>query len=214
MSFPRSGHAVVYHLARLYFGDDLVYCDPFSDSHCGCRHVPCVNPARNFAKNHDHGLLSSPGVPILAREKYLIQYRSPVWSVVSNFKVYLKNHPAENTKQGWEKFACRDIFFWNRFVDKWVLDFPPDLTSPHYCVYEDLMADPKTTLTSVLSFLSDQPVNVQKAHELIERLDVQPRSVLQDFDFYEPAFFKKLEFVARERLALLDLPLFQDQSTL
>ena len=76
------------------------------------------------------------------------------------------------------------------------------------------MADPKTTRTSVLSFLSDQPVNVQKAHELIERLDVQPRSVLQDFDFYEPAFFKKLEFVARERLALLDLPLFQDQSTL
>ena len=77
VSFPRSGHGAVLRVARRYFGDSLVYCDSNSKKgHCGCKAVPCANPARIFAKNHDFGLRTSAGVPMIPAERYFIQYRS------------------------------------------------------------------------------------------------------------------------------------------
>ena len=68
VSFPRSGHAIVYHTVRRYFGEALVYCDANNTRHCGCESVPCVNPGRTFAKNHDFGLKSGVGTPVIDRK--------------------------------------------------------------------------------------------------------------------------------------------------
>ena len=73
VSFPRSGHAPVYQVARRYFGDAFVYCDTNDTEQCGCEHVPCVNPNRTFSKNHDFGLRRFSGVPIIPSEHYFIQ---------------------------------------------------------------------------------------------------------------------------------------------
>jgi hypothetical protein len=206
VSFPRSGHEIVYHIARRYFGEAFVYCDLHNPGLCGCGSVPCVNPDRTFAKNHDFGLRRSPGVPILPTERYLIQYRSPVWSITSNFKLYLKRHPDENDRAGWERFAFRDVFLWNRFIDKWVLDFPPDANPPQYCTYEELIDEPEVKVREVMAFLSDGPLDDDRISADLERFPIAPRRTLSEFEFFDPVFFRELEDAASGRLAELDLP--------
>ncbi len=214
VSFPRSGHKIVYNVAKQYFGESMVYCDPDNEQgmHCSCDCVPCVNLDRTFSKFHDFGLMGSPGTPILADERYFVQYRSPVWSITSNFKLYIQARPQENHRDGWRKFAYRDIFYWNRFVDKWVLDFPSHLELPLYCLYEELLKDPIFQLKAVLRFLSAEPLDEQRAEQIIQDFKVAPRNNLANFEFYEPDFFRDLEEVARERLELLKLPLFGEAS--
>ena len=211
VSFPRSGHAAIYHIAKRYFGDAFVYCDTNSTKYCGCESVPCVNLARTFAKNHDFSVRTSPGVPIIPSEHYFIQYRNPVRSIVSNFHLYQNKHPDENERADWEKFAHRDVFYWNRFIDKWVLDFPADAKPPLYCTYEALIADPESRVREILRFMSDGPLDEAAAAQIIEQRPISPRNRLAEFEFYDPAFFGELEDAASDRLAELDLPSFTEE---
>jgi hypothetical protein len=211
MSFPRSGHEAVYHIAKRYFKDAFVYCDANNKAHCGCETVPCVNPARTFAKNHDFGVKTSPGVQIIPSEHYFIQYRNPVRAIVSNYHLHLKNHPDECERADWVSFAFRGVFYWNRFIDKWVLDFPEDAARPLYCTYESLIAEPEARMKEILTFMSDGPLDDEAAQRILEKLPITPRNSLAAFKFYDPVLFKELEDAASERLAELDLPSFKDE---
>ena len=229
VSFPRSGHAAIYHIARLYFGDAFIYCDVNNTRFCGCGSVPCINPNRTFAKNHDFGLRKPPsprkilnlrqflslhkfrGVPIIPTEHYFIQYRSPVPAITSNFKVYLKKNPRENHRAGWEKFAFRDVNYWNRFIDKWVLDFPPDANPPLYCTYESLLANPQARVREILTFLSNAPLDDNRVEQIMQQIPIVPRNSISEFDFYDSVFFKELEDIASQRLAKLGLPSFKER---
>lgn len=208
VSFPRSGHKAVYDIAKRYFGDAFVYCDANNKKHCGCGQVPCVNPNRTFAKNHDFGLKISPGVRIIPSERYFIQYRNPVRSIVSNYHLYLKNNPHACERADWEKFAFRNIFFWNRFIDKWVLDFPADAAPPLYCTYESLIADPEARVKEIHAYMSEEPVDNETLSLILEENPIIPRYNLERFRFHDPVFFEELEDAASERLAELDLPSF------
>ncbi len=187
-----------------------MYCDANKDVPCGCKTVPCVNPARTFAKNHDFGLRTSPGVPILAAEHYLVQYRNPVRSIVSNYYLYIKNHPHECERADWESFALREVFYWNKFIDKWVLDYPEDAAAPLYCTYESLIAEPEARLREILTFLSDGPLDDRAAARIIGERPIAPRNNLAAFKFHDPVFFDELEAAASQRLAELDLPSWDD----
>jgi hypothetical protein len=210
VSFPRSGHAIAYHLGRRYFGDAFVYCDANGTRFCGCGQVPCSNPARVFAKNHDFGLRRSPGVPVLENERYLVQYRNPVHSICSHYQLYLRNHPDEHTVPGWRKFALRDIFYWNHFIDKWVLDYPGTAIAPLYCVYEELMSRPRDVAREILSFMSALPLEESRFEQVLASLEIVPRNSLEEFQFYDPGFFDELERRAEQRLAGLQLPAWRD----
>jgi len=211
VSFPRSGHAAIFHIAKRYFGEAFVYCDANNPKYCGCESVPCVNPDRTFAKTHDFSLRSSPGVPIISSEHYFIQYRNPVRSIASNFYLHVNNHPDECKRTHWEKFAVRSVFYWNRFIDKWVLDFPSDAEAPLYCTYESLLKDPEARVRDTLTFLSDGPLDDEAVARVIEKRPIAPRNRLAEFEFYDPVFFRELEDAASERLAELDLPSFTDE---
>jgi hypothetical protein len=206
VSFPRSGHAIAYHLGKRYFKELFVYCDADGDRFCGCGNVPCVNPARTFAKNHDFGLRRSPGVPVLSNERYLIQYRNPVHSICSNYQLYLKKHPEACTLAGWQKFALRDIYYWNHFIDKWVLDMPVTDTPPLYCTYEELMSRPVETAERILSFMSAGSLDEERFEKVMSTLDITPRNSLDGFQFHDPGFFREIEAVAVRRLNELNLP--------
>lgn len=206
VSFPRSGHAIVYHAVRRYFGPELVYCDTNNSRRCGCESVPCINPGRTFAKNHDFGLKRGEGTPIIATERYLIQYRNPVRSIVSNFHVHLKNNPEKSSQVDWENFAYRQILYWNRFVDKWVLDYPARANTPLYCAYETLVASPAEILTTILEYFSDGPLNLELAKRVIEERNVKPRSNLEKFEFFDANLFNELEEATVGRMATLSLP--------
>ena len=211
VSYPRSGHAPIYHIARRYFGKAFVYCDTNNTAHCGCGSVPCVNPDRTFSKNHDFSVHCSPGVPIIPSEHYFIQYRSPVRSIASNFHISVVNDPEKCERKHWEKFAARGIDYWNRFIDKWVLDFPPDADAPLYCKYESLITDPEACVREILTFLSDGPLDEEAVSRVIEKIPISPRDSLADFKFYDPVFLKELEDAAYGRLAKLDLPSFTEE---
>ncbi len=211
VSFPRSGHEIIFRVSRLYFGDEFVYCDANSDKFCGCGRVPCINPRRTFAKNHDFGLRTSPGVPIIAEERYLVQYRSPVWAIASNYKLHLNNHPEDNNREGWEKFAFRDVFFWNRFIDKWVLDYPETANPPLYCTYEALLSNPDERIREVMAFLCDDPLDEERIVQIMQRVNVTARDSISRFEYYDPGCFRELEAAASDRLAELDLPLFGER---
>lgn len=224
VSFPRSGYSATYHILRGYFGDAFVYCDADDTRHCGCQSVPCLNPKRMFAKNHDFGLLKSrfdllksrfglrsdPGVPIIPTEHYFIQYRNPVWSITSSFKLYRDRNPNDNSRAGWKQFAFRRIDFWNRFVDKWVLDFPVDAEPPLYCTYEALITDPPARVREILAFFSDGPLNEERVDAAMKKQPIALRNRISEFEFYDPGFFRELEKVASHRLAELNLPSFDE----
>jgi len=210
VSFPRSGHAVAFHLAKRYFGDALIYCDTNNTRFCGCEAVPCINPARTFAKNHDFGLRRSPGVPILAGERYLVQYRNPVHSICSNFSLYLNKHPEEDTLAGWQKFAYRDIYYWNHFIDKWVIDFPVQGNQPLNCIYEELIANPRETSRDILAYMSAGPIDEARFEHVMKGLNISARNALEDFKYFDRGFFRELEEAASQRLAQLELPAWDD----
>lgn len=220
VSFPRSGHAAIYHIARLYFGEALVYCDVnnTSHTHCGCECVPCVNSDRTFAKNHDFALLGPRGPgrkvyrssPVLPAERYFIQYRSPVPAIASNYQLYKRSRQFRNRRALWQKFALKQVTYWNRFVDKWVLNFPVTARRPLYCSYEALVADPPKYVRQFLIFLSDNPLDEERLTAVMQRVPIAPRNSLSEFEFYDPVFFKEIENMVSHRLEKLGLPVFEE----
>ena len=211
VSYPRSGHEAVYQIARRYFGDTFVYCDTNNKAECGCGSVPCINPGRTFSKNHDFGVYDSAGVPIIPSEHYFIQFRNPVRSIVSNYYLYRREHRFRFRRVDWQKFALRSITYWNRFIDKWVLNFPSDAQAPLYCSYEALIADPEARMREILLFLSNEPLDEEAVSRLLIEKPISPRNRITEFRFYDPVSLRELEDLASERLAKLGLPSFMEE---
>ena len=186
VSIPRSGHAITFQLGRRYFGDKFVYCDPDGTNFCSCRTVPCVNPETTFGKNHDFALRKSTGVILRKDVDYLIQYRNPVHSITSNFQLYLKRHPEALSEEGWKKFAYRDIYYWNHFIDKWVLDYPDNAIPPFYLTYDE------------------------QFDKVMSKFKIEARGALSSFQYVDHGFFDEIERRTSQRLAELNLPSWRD----
>lgn len=211
VSYPRSGHAPIWRIAMFYFGDAFIYCDVNNKTKCGCESLPCINPGRTFAKNHDFSVNKTAGAPIIPSEHYFIQYRSPVRSIVSNFYLYRRRHRFEFRRADWETFAFSAISYWNRFIDKWVLNFPSNANAPLYCSYESLIADPEVRVREVLAFLSKGPLDEEAVSRVLEQRPISARNRLSEFRFYDPGFFSELEGLTDDRLTRLDLPPFVEE---
>ena len=128
VTFPRSGHHLFARILAKYFSRDLYdgyvkkstkhfvagtfcYCEYYRH----CKSSPCSDVKTNFQKNHDfEGSL--PNTRLL---KYIIQYRTPVESLISNFEFDIKNSKRPNEIEEWEKFASYGILYWKKFVNKW-----------------------------------------------------------------------------------------------
>ncbi|MDB4348205.1 hypothetical protein OAN12_06720 [Halioglobus sp.] len=210
VSLPRSGHAVSFQLGMRYFGEEMIYCDPEGTQFCSCRSVPCINQERKFAKNHDFALRNSTGWAVLKDENYLIQYRNPVHSICSNYQLYLKKNPQETSKKGWHKFAYREIYYWNHFVDKWVIDYPEDARPPLYLTYEELLGSPLAKARQIIEFMSDGPIEEELFDNVMSKFEVKSQGSLAGFQHIDHGFFDEIEEMASQRLAVLALPGWRD----
>ncbi|MDP7129984.1 MAG: hypothetical protein QF437_05820 [Planctomycetota bacterium] len=210
VSIPRSGHAITFQLGRRYFGDKFVYCDPDGTNFCSCRTVPCVNPETTFGKNHDFALRKSTGVILRKDVDYLIQYRNPVHSITSNFQLYLKRHPEALSEEGWKKFAYRDIYYWNHFIDKWVLDYPDNAIPPFYLTYEELVGSPIDKAREIIAFMSDGDVDDEQFDKVMSKFKIEARGALSSFQYVDHGFFDEIERRTSQRLAELNLPSWRD----
>jgi hypothetical protein len=209
ISWPRSGHHMLVRLLQLYFGSAFGYCDYYSgkpavpDLASCCGKVPCRHPDRvTLTKNHDFDLAA----PQVEGQKYLIQYRDFIPSVVSNFELYLRQG-GEDTALSFRKFASAEFTRYLGFTDKWVhSDF-----ARHQLLlnYGEFLRDPQTELTRVVTFIApglhvdharivdavdrvDGEKIEQKKVERLTGVGVHKERDVRDFRHYSPALFAQL----------------------
>ena len=210
ISFPRSGHGVVYNILKSYFGSKMKYCDPNNKTnrYCNCKKVPCVNPNTTFAKNHDFEVLNGQGLPIRENTRYFIQYRSPIQAIISNFYLYQKN-TNNSGRYFWTQFAYDQLDYWIAFIDKWIFQLPNVNKMNQTCSYEELIADPFGTISKIIKFMSDEPLDINKIRKILNQIKVTLLNRHNDFIYYDEEFFFRLEEIAESRMKILGLPSFK-----
>ena len=212
ISYPRSGHGPLYNSMRRYFGDRLVYCDAehLEGLNCGCRKVPCINPRNNFSKNHDWGLKIGKGLEIRAGQRYLVQYRNPVCSIASDYNLHVQQVPNSSGREQWYEFAREAIAYWNKFIDKWVIDLCNRDNPQLICSYEKLVQDPIGTVTSVVDFITDEPVDDEALRREVLHERIQPQNRIAKFRHFDTGFLREIETIAGERMTTLGIPSFEN----
>ena len=221
ISWPRSGHHMLVRLLTLYFGSDFGYCEfhagvptvPGLDS-C-CRSVPCHHRDRiALTKNHDFDLAT----PQIEGQKYLVQYRDFVPSVVSNFELHVRNG-APDTDISFRAFASMEFGRYRGFMNKWVHSGFGQ--AQLLLNYADFVSDPATHLARALAWIAPgQPVDAARVAEAVARVDGErieraqvqalqgvgvhkPRDVTA-FRHYDAALFADLERLRLERSEVID----------
>ena len=145
VSFPRSGHHMVSDLLCGYFGTSFQYCEKYTL--CNMRF--CPNAATHLQKNHDHEF----DLPTNEDREYLVQYRHPLPSIMSQYEHLLKLDPraaVQDSPRNWEEFAIGAAEDWRRFVQKWVLSNRNPRTL--MVAYEQVMRDPAAELARLRVF--------------------------------------------------------------
>jgi hypothetical protein len=87
VSMPRAGHHFVARLLQALYGDDLFYCERYSEPDC-CQAVPCGQRGTRpvtYQKSHDFDVNIPTDIPDAT---YLIQHRTPVPLLLSARQYY------------------------------------------------------------------------------------------------------------------------------
>ena len=129
-------------------------------------------------------------------------------SIVSNFYLHRRRTAKQLKLEDWQRFARNGIRYWNRFIDKWVLNYPSDAAKPLYCNYESLLADPRARSREVLLYMSIDALDEDRLNSALEAVSIRARDRLSSFEYFDPAFFRSLEKAADPRLNQLKLPSF------
>jgi len=163
LSYPRSGHHWLTGLAADYCGKfygcvpqieykkrrksdaargdteafiragRFTYCEYYG--HCLMR--PCPDGAL-VQKNHDFNLF----LRYRESDRYIVLIRDPLISITAFYDYKRRSQP-------WADFSAASAKHWTGFVDKWVL---PQYGNVLTLAYEDLAADPNSTLSRFLSY--------------------------------------------------------------
>lgn len=194
---------MLVRLLQKYFGPDFHYCNFYAEPPGCCGTVPCSTPRKTqLSKNHDFDLK----VPQVAGQKYLIQYRDFVPSVVSNFELYVRQGNPD-TQGSFRTFVSAEFARYRGFVDKWVTS---EFGRRQLVLrYDDFLADPAAGLARAVAYFDAgaavDPERIRMAVDTIdgERIEQskvtrlqasgvhQPRDVTA-FRHYRPALFEKL----------------------
>lgn len=191
VSFPRSGHEIVWHAMRKYFQQPM--CDYGS---------VLDRPEYIWARNHDFdGDL--PKIPSL---HYVIQYRNPVRSITSNYHLHARN-TQKDSEAHWHNFMNRQIVAWKDFAQKWLIE--NGLEQVMMIPYERLVHRPHETLVALFRFMSDQPIN----EERVPSEGIRPRNSLEHFPYYDEQVFDYIEERLAPEMSALDIPSYTDESS-
>lgn len=205
VSWPRSGHHLLARLLQLYFGDRFNYCEFYKTVDC-CKTVPCQRAGYIcFSKNHDY----KQAVPILPNTRYLVQYRRFSPALVSNFELYVRRTPGNDSARGFSTFARREARRYIQFVERWTQADTPNSVFAAVS-YESLTDEPLDTMQQVARlFAPHEEPDTDKLREAIdsvpritaaegkERVEaesgVAARRNVNEFRFYDEALFESLK---------------------
>lgn len=197
-SMPRSGHRFLSECLIHYFGPELHYCG-FYRPDC-CRSIPCARP-RNAArsncyfmqKSHDFGFRDSQRL----NGKYLIQYRSPIPRLQSNYDLHARA-TGEHSPEGFRAFAETETTYFINFYRKWIAVPRANMLT---VAYEDLIDRQRETLVAVISFIQgsstiDAPALERALAQIPVGADSSPPGASRDptqHPYCEPELFARLE---------------------
>ena len=227
VSMPRSGHHFLVKLLRAYYNDKdrgirrMRYCEYYN---C-CSTRPCKlwateeNPCVDvlIQKSHDEYLRRAdvhfePPVRVSSAGKHIIQFRNPLHSTISDFRLEQEQLHAECEKatdkfsqtcdltpeDRWVHFAERQLDYRTRFLKKWVLENPL-LDSEHYYPlnYETLLTRPLDTLAEVLRFAKpNEQVSLNRVKAAFVKRPVKKMRNPLDFEF--ASTLGRLELICSE----------------
>jgi hypothetical protein len=192
VSYPRSGHSLLVQFLKTYIGPGFHYCEYYT----GCRQWPCVNQGNHFQKNHDFGL----SLPVSRDRPLLVQYRSPLYSIASNFLLVGDQMPERFTLAGWERYAIVSITAWRQWVHKWVLGL--DHKDALLLNYDDVVRQPEPYLSRTLLFFGIKP-DPTRLRAVVEQMEVRRRTVAHGFPFYDADFLRWVEHHATEEMGAI-----------
>jgi hypothetical protein len=202
-SMPRSGHRFLADCLTHYFGPELHYCG-FYRPDC-CHRIPCTRPHdggkanRYFMqKSHDFGFRDSTRL----NGKYLVQYRSPIPRLQSNYDLAVARGTAEESKESFIAFAERETVYFINFYRKWVAVPRPNALS---LAYEDLIEQQERTLAAVIGFVQgDTAIDAGALARAVAQVLVAANTTagaLRDplqHPYCDPALFARLEYQVEE----------------
>jgi len=218
VTFPRSGHHLTVRLLARYFSRKLdilqsgyelpgflvagpfVWCEYYR--HCG--QVGCADPRTVAQKNHDFAL------DLVLPDGWLavVQYRNPIPAIASHYRLLLEQGDARESRLAWRWRLRRDLRYYRRFVEKWLLG--RDAKDTFWLEYGDLMTQPEACLGALVRFLGDDEV-VDDAwiRRVVKAEKVQPRSSLREFLYYDQETFRSalLSLFSQRHPARSRLPL-------
>jgi hypothetical protein len=152
-SMPRSGHRFLAECLQTYFGRALRYCEYYGDC---CGRIPCRRPYNEdrsnrylLQKSHDFGFRDPP----LLNGKYLIQYRSPVPRLQSNFELHMRD-TGDRSAEAFTTFAETETAYFINFYRKWITVSRPNT---YVVAYEHLIYHQRQTLAGVIKFVQSDP---------------------------------------------------------
>lgn len=198
VSMPRSGHHYLSRLLVNLLPEDFHYCEVYKEVNC-CKEIPCSR-ANNvvFQKSHDFDF----SLPIMASSydgydiAYLIQYRNPLYSVLSDRELYLKIHPEyKNDRNNYSIFLADKAFYYIKFHDKWLKNPPPNSLAIDY---EDLLNNPDVVLKRIVNSLLSYEISDKQIYETVEEMKL----VSENNEQFRPRSLETSEFFDEELLAL------------
>jgi hypothetical protein len=197
-SMPRSGHRFLVECLEHYFGPELHYCG-FYKPEC-CHRTPCTRPHgdgrtnRHFMqKSHDFGFRDSTRL----RGKYLIQFRSPIPRLQSNYDLVVARGTSERSNESFVAFAERETVYFINFYRKWVTASRQNALA---VAYEDLIDQQERTLATVIGFIrGDASIDASALARALAQVPVVgdgASGALRDprqHQFCDPTLFARLE---------------------
>lgn len=156
ISFPRSGHHMMLEVLRRYFGDDLKYCEYYTEF----RKRPELCGETNFTKYHDHDLTWP--VDFKYCDKYLVTVRHPLYSIAS-WRIHHRDELGDVVEN--QERSKQKVKLWADWVNKWVLS---DIPNRMIVQYESMVRDPCAAFFKIIPFLSEEKMDFNKLSHSID----------------------------------------------
>lgn len=205
VSFPRSGHRFLREILTDYFEDCLTFFESYSQDAVSHPGQSRSLKNANYVKTHDFDLV---GHKVLYEDfpgsrRYLIQIRHPLESIASFYEFSLKHgHVRNDNKLAWRLFLAKNLNYWKRFCEVWLLKEQADSL---LITYEELCADTYQAAKNAIGFLSNSPsldsdrlTRVIKKQDFLQYVgDTQRKKhgkrQLELFNYFDLSDFRKME---------------------
>jgi hypothetical protein len=196
VTFPRSGHNLLYQLLKHVLKNDFSYCEYYTH----CQKTPCSSDAQ-FQKNHDFDL----DLPIEKNVKYIVQYRHPYESIASLYNFDLDHGKIKNDDiSNWQSFLNHNLDYYIKFLHKWVTN--KEQNQFLHIKYSDLISSSQSTLWRIIKFAKkDAKVSKQKAFQLASQIIINKPKQCSEFKFYDEKDLALLNSKAHQLLSALNI---------